>query len=280
MVIFDCNGVLVDSEPIAAAVLSEALGRIGIKLSATGVMRRFHGRRPADVFAAIQSATGKTLPPDFVAFVAAQTLRRLRSELRPIAHAAHALTWIRGPKAVASSSPPERIRTSLEVTGLMRFFDPRCFSASAVRKGKPAPDLLLLAAARCEVEPSACIVVEEFGARHCRGGGRGHETDRLCRRQSRAGQTRCRVARHRSPHHCRRHARVKERDRRSAGVVIVTVSARAGMTSVSSGRCIRVGLRLGLWLRSRRRPRLRPLFFLGTDWIEADINEVIVELGR
>lgn len=161
MVIFDCNGVLVDSEPIAAAVLSEALGRIGVTLSATGAMRRFHGRRPADVFAAIQSATGKKLPPDFAAFVATQTLRRLRNELRPIAHAAHALTWIRGPKAVASSSPPERIRTSLEVTGLMRFFDPRCFSASAVRKGKPAPDLFLLAAARSEVEPSACIVVED-----------------------------------------------------------------------------------------------------------------------
>ncbi|MGB7019511.1 MAG: HAD family phosphatase [Xanthobacteraceae bacterium] len=161
MVIFDCNGVLVDSEPIAAAVLSEALGRIGVTLSATGAMRRFHGRRPADVFAAIQSATGKKLPPDFAAFVATQTLRRLRNELRPIAHAAHALTWIRGPKAVASSSPPERIRTSLEVTGLMRFFDLRCFSANAVRKGKPAPDLFLLAAARSEVEPSACIVVED-----------------------------------------------------------------------------------------------------------------------
>ncbi|MGB6731490.1 MAG: HAD family phosphatase [Xanthobacteraceae bacterium] len=161
MVIFDCNGVLVDSEPIAAAVLSEALGRIGVTLSAPGAMRRFHGRRPADVFAAIQSATGKKLPPDFAAFVATQTLRRLRNELRPIAHAAHALTWIRGPKAVASSSPPERIRTSLEVTGLMRFFDLRCFSANAVRKGKPAPDLFLLAAARSEVEPSACIVVED-----------------------------------------------------------------------------------------------------------------------
>ncbi len=85
----------------------------------------------------------------------------MRNELRPIAHAAHALTWIRGPKAVASSSPPERIRTSLEVTGLMRFFDLRCFSANAVRKGKPAPDLFLLAAARSEVEPSACIVVED-----------------------------------------------------------------------------------------------------------------------
>jgi len=161
LVIFDCNGVLVDSEPIAAAVLSEALGRIGIVLSAAGVTRRFHGRRPADVFAAIQRATGTALPPDFATLVAAQTLRRLRHELRPIAHAAHALTWIRGPKAVASSSSPERIRTSLEVTGLMRFFDPRCFSASAVRKGKPAPDLFLLAAAKCEVEASACIVVED-----------------------------------------------------------------------------------------------------------------------
>ncbi len=161
MVIFDCNGVLVDSEPIAASVLSEALGRFGIALSAAGVMRRFHGRRPADVFAAVQVATGKTLPPDFAASVAAQTLRRLRAELRPMAHAAHALTWIRGPKAVASSSSPDRIRASLEVTGLLRFFDPRCFSASAVRKGKPAPDLFLLAAARSEIEPAACTVVED-----------------------------------------------------------------------------------------------------------------------
>jgi beta-phosphoglucomutase-like phosphatase (HAD superfamily) len=62
---------------------------------------------------------------------------------------------------VASSSSPERIRASLEVTGLVRFFEPRCFSASAVRHGKPAPDLFFLAAARSEVEPSACIVVED-----------------------------------------------------------------------------------------------------------------------
>jgi HAD superfamily hydrolase (TIGR01509 family) len=161
LVIFDCNGVLVDSEPIAAAVLSEALGRISITLSAAGAMRRFHGRRPADVFAAIEAATGKLLPPNFSAFVTGETLRRLRTELRPIAHAAHALTWIRGPKAVASSSPPERVRASLEVTGLMRFFEPRCFSASAVPKGKPAPDLFLLVAERSQIEPSDCIVVED-----------------------------------------------------------------------------------------------------------------------
>jgi HAD superfamily hydrolase (TIGR01509 family) len=161
LVIFDCNGVLVDSEPIAATVLSEALGRIGVALSAAGVMRRFHGRRPADIFAAIETATGKKLPPGFSAVVATATLKRLRAELRPIAHAAHALTWIRGPKAVASSSAPDRIRASLEVTGLMRFFEPRLFSATAVRKGKPAPDLFLLAAAHSQVDPADCIVVED-----------------------------------------------------------------------------------------------------------------------
>ena len=161
MVIFDCNGVLVDSEPIAAAVLSDALAQVGVKLSAAGAMRRFLGRRPADVLAAIEATTGRRLPADFSAFVAAKTLRRLHAELRPIAHAAHALTWVRGPKAVASSSPFDRIRLSLEVTGLLRFFEPRLFSASTVRKGKPAPDLFLLVAERSHVDPGECIVVED-----------------------------------------------------------------------------------------------------------------------
>jgi HAD superfamily hydrolase (TIGR01509 family) len=161
LVIFDCNGVLVDSESIVAAVLAEAFKRVGMALTVQSMMRRFHGRRPADIFAAVEAATGKTLPLDFSSTVAADTLRRLRAELRAIPHAAHALTWIRGPKAVASSSPLNRIRASLEVTGLIRFFEPRLFSASDVRKGKPAPDLFLLAAARSQVEPAQCIVVED-----------------------------------------------------------------------------------------------------------------------
>jgi len=161
LVIFDCNGVLVDSEPIAAAVLAEAFKRVGMALTVESMMRRFHGRRPADIFAAVEAATGRALPPEFSATVAAETLRRLRADLRAVPHAAHALTWIRGPKAVASSSPLDRIRTSLEVTGLLRFFEPRLFSASDVRKGKPAPDLFLLAAARSQVEPAQCIVVED-----------------------------------------------------------------------------------------------------------------------
>jgi HAD superfamily hydrolase (TIGR01509 family) len=161
LVIFDCNGVLVDSEIIVASVLAEALRRVGLWIEPETVMRSFHGRRPADVFAAVERSAGITLPPDFAATVAADTLRRLRNQLRPVAHAAHALTWIRGPKAVASSSTPDRIQLSLEVTGLLRYFEPRLYSASHVRNGKPAPDLFLLAAKRNQVDPANCVVVED-----------------------------------------------------------------------------------------------------------------------
>jgi HAD superfamily hydrolase (TIGR01509 family) len=161
LVIFDCNGVLVDSEPIAAAVLADAFERIGIAVTAEVILRRFRGRRPADVFAAVAAATNIRIPPDFPGEVATGTLRRLRAELRPVTHSAHALTWIRGPKAVASSSSPERIRLSLEITGLIRFFEDRLYSAASMRLGKPAPDLFLQTAARSGVDPSQCIVVED-----------------------------------------------------------------------------------------------------------------------
>jgi len=164
LVIFDCNGVLVDSESIASAVLAEAFAAVGLTITAEVVARRFHGRRPADIFAAVEAATGRKLPPGFTSNVAAETLQRFRAELRPIPHAARALTWVRGPKAVASSSSFDRIRTSLEVTGLLNFFSERLFSASDVPKGKPAPDLFLQLTARLQVDPADCIVVEDSAA--------------------------------------------------------------------------------------------------------------------
>jgi HAD superfamily hydrolase (TIGR01509 family) len=88
-------------------------------------------------------------------------LRRFRAELRATQHAAYALSWLRGPKCVASSSSIDRIRVSLESTDLLRFFEPNLFSASEVRNGKPAPDLLLHAAGRMRVRPAECIVVED-----------------------------------------------------------------------------------------------------------------------
>jgi HAD superfamily hydrolase (TIGR01509 family) len=161
VVIFDCNGVLVDSEPIANTVLARALASIGIKAPPQDLARRFSGRRPADIFYAIERTTGRRLPKNFEERVSDEILRRLRTELRPIPHVTRALTWIRGPKAVASSSPLERVQLSLEVTDLIGYFCGRLFSASRVKRGKPAPDLFLMAAQQMQVQPSKCIVVED-----------------------------------------------------------------------------------------------------------------------
>jgi beta-phosphoglucomutase-like phosphatase (HAD superfamily) len=161
VVIFDCNGVLVDSEPLATAIVSREFMRAGFPLTPDMVARYFTGRRPADMFADVEFATGRKLPAGFAASVADSILRHFRSELRPTHHAAYALSWLRGPKCVASSSSIERIRVSLESTGLIRFFEPNLFSASDVRNGKPAPDLFLHAADKMGVEPGACVVVED-----------------------------------------------------------------------------------------------------------------------
>ncbi len=161
MVIFDCNGVLVDSEPLATAIVSQEFMRAGFPLTPDVVARYFTGRRPADMFAEVEMAARRKLPPDFASTVASATLRRFRVELRATKHAAYALSWLRGPKCVASSSSFDRIRVSLESTDLIRFFEPNLFSANDVRNGKPAPDLFLHAASRMHVAPRECIGVED-----------------------------------------------------------------------------------------------------------------------
>jgi HAD superfamily hydrolase (TIGR01509 family) len=161
VVIFDCNGVLVDSEPLVTAVVSQEFMRAGFPLTPDIVARYFTGRRASDMFAEVEIAAARKLPPNFAATVAAATLRRIRTELRAAPHMAYALTWLRGPKCVASSTTLDRIRISLETTDLIRFFEPYLFSSTDVSKGKPAPDLFLHAAGKMRVHPSDCIVVED-----------------------------------------------------------------------------------------------------------------------
>ena len=161
MFIFDCNGVLVDSETIVANVAATELTRAGFAVSPEIIGRFFTGRRPIDMLVDIETATQRKLPPNFAKTLAAATLRRLKVELRATAHVEHALTWLRGPKCVASSSSLDRVRVSLESTGILRFFEPYLFSASDVPNGKPAPDLFLHAAAAMGVEPARASVVED-----------------------------------------------------------------------------------------------------------------------
>jgi HAD superfamily hydrolase (TIGR01509 family) len=161
VVIFDCNGVLVDSESLVTRVLSDEFKRAGFALTPEIVARFFTGRRLADVMQDVETASGRPVPSDFAARVNTAVLEHFQSELRATPHAAQALAWVRGPKCVASSSSLERIRATLETTGLIKFFDPHLFSASQVSRGKPAPDLFLHVAKRMSIEPRDCIVVED-----------------------------------------------------------------------------------------------------------------------
>lgn len=161
MVIFDCNGVLVDSEPLATSVVSREFIRAGFALTPDIVARYFTGRRPADMFAEVEIAAGRKLPQDFAATVTAAILQRFRTELRATAHVARALSWLRGPKCVASSSPLDRIRVALETTDLIRYFEPYLYSGNDVRNSKPAPDLFLHVAGKMHIEARRCIVVED-----------------------------------------------------------------------------------------------------------------------
>ena len=164
MIIFDCNGVLVDSETIATRVAAEAFQRVGINMTPDMVARYFTGRRPADMVADVEKAAGVQLPPKFASVLLAATLVKLSQEVRGIPHVAHALSWLRGPKCVASSSGLDRVRVSLDATELTRFFGGNLFSANDVAEGKPAPDLFLHVARQTGIQPQDCIVVEDSPA--------------------------------------------------------------------------------------------------------------------
>jgi HAD superfamily hydrolase (TIGR01509 family) len=161
VVIFDCNGVLVDSESLVTEVLSDEFRRAGFPLTSEIVARFFTGRRLADVVHEVEHAAGRALPPDFPDQVGQAVLDRFETDLRATPHMEQALAGVRGRKCVASSSSLGRIRATLETAGLIKFFDPYLFSASQVSRGKPAPDLLLHVAKWMAVEPRECIVVED-----------------------------------------------------------------------------------------------------------------------
>jgi HAD superfamily hydrolase (TIGR01509 family) len=161
MIIFDCDGVLVDSEPIAAAAAAEAFTRAGLPFTPELVIRQFTGMSDADMIAAVEAAGGRSLPSDFAATLACATEKRLLAELRPMPHAAEVLAGLEQARCVASSSSLDRVRLSLEITGIISFFHTHLFSASEVERGKPAPDLFLYAAERMHVAPGECVVVED-----------------------------------------------------------------------------------------------------------------------
>ena len=161
LIIFDCDGVLVDSEPISLAMLTGALNDIGVGLDVETVRIRFAGTSMASIMEQIGREYPVTVPPGFVDDVKARTLLAFDTQLRALAGVREAIERLDIPFCVASSSDPVRIAHSLRLTGLLPLFGGSLFSSSMVARGKPAPDLFLHAAAQCGADPEECLVIED-----------------------------------------------------------------------------------------------------------------------
>lgn len=164
LVIFDCDGVLVDSEPLVNRIEAEFFTQLGVRMSAQEACAQFKGKTVKQVAGALQARTGRDLTAEFGYDWAMTTALGLVEELAPVAGVDQAIE--RAISAgfavcVASQSPLPRVRLSLRVTGLAAHFGDNVFTASMVASPKPAPDLFLFAARRMGVTPDRAIVIED-----------------------------------------------------------------------------------------------------------------------
>ena len=164
LIIFDCDGVLIDSEVISCRADSACLAEIGIVLSADEIMQRYLGISADAMCADIEQRLGRALPLDFAEMLRLRVAAAFEAELAPIPGVEQVLASLPHRRCVASSSAPERLRHSLSLTGLLRCFEPHLFNATQVARGKPAPDLFLFAAADMQSAPDSCVVIEDSPA--------------------------------------------------------------------------------------------------------------------
>ena len=164
LIIFDCDGVLIDSEVIACRMMAEALTAEGYPISTEDMVHRFVGLAAKTRQAQVERELGHPLPHDFEAAAQRDLRAAFQHELRAMAGIADALDALRVPVCVASSSGADRLRYTLDLVGLHGRFAGHVFSADSVAHGKPAPDLFLFAAARMQVAPADCLVIEDSTA--------------------------------------------------------------------------------------------------------------------
>ncbi|MEJ7876479.1 MAG: HAD family hydrolase [Solirubrobacterales bacterium] len=161
LVIFDCDGVLVDSEPISCRIMAEALGAEGLPYTTEECMRDYMGRAWEDSLQIIERKLGHPPTAGFTEGFRARRDAALSEEVTAIDGVRDAIEAIDAERCVASSGTRSKIRLTLGVTGLLPFFEERIFSATEVDRGKPAPDLFLHAARTMGHEPKRCAVVED-----------------------------------------------------------------------------------------------------------------------
>jgi HAD superfamily hydrolase (TIGR01509 family) len=161
-VIFDCDGVLVDTELISNTVLAGLLTDAGLPTTLEDCLRDYRGRSMTSVLALASERHGAALPGDLItARYYDETKLRFAQELQPVAGIVDALDRIALPSCVASSGPHHKMAVTLRQTGLWERFEGRIFSATEVAHGKPAPDLFLHAAREMGFDPASTAVVED-----------------------------------------------------------------------------------------------------------------------
>ena len=173
LVIFDCDGVLVDSEVLSCRAMAEILVAAGVPATAAMIGRRF-GMKQHDILAHVAADSGVAIPDGVEARIWPATRALFQAELQPMPGVARFLERLGDrPRCVASSSSLERIRFSLTRTGLIHHFGDNIFSSQQVARGKPAPDLFLFAAERMGVAPERAVVIEDsiYGVQGARAAG-------------------------------------------------------------------------------------------------------------
>ncbi len=161
VVIFDCDGVLVDSEVISLGVTRRMLAEAGLRLSDDETRKRFLGRRQDAVLRRVEAELGARLPNDFTGALSREILATFERDLKGVEGVRQAVDGLDARVCVASSSAPERLRFALRVTGYETLFAPNIFSSAEVPRGKPHPDLFLFAARSMGAAPENCLVIED-----------------------------------------------------------------------------------------------------------------------
>ena len=160
LIIFDCDGVLVDSELLSCRCLSEVLAEFGLQLSVERALELFLGRSTAAIEQHYRDL-GQVLPREFLLRLKARVLETFAGALQPIPGVGTVLSELKMPCCVASSSDLDRVSLSLDITGLAPHFGDRLYTTQMVRHGKPAPDLFLHAAGKMQASPSRALVIED-----------------------------------------------------------------------------------------------------------------------
>ena len=165
LIIFDCDGVLVDSELLSCRCLSEVLAEFGFVLSVEQALELFLGRSTRAIEQHYRDL-GQVVPDDFLPRLKSRVLETFAASLEPIPGAGAVISGLTVPSCVASSSDIDRVSLSLDVTGLRAHFGDHIYTAQMVRNGKPAPDLFLYAADKMGADPARSLVIEDLSLIH------------------------------------------------------------------------------------------------------------------